>query len=52
MEARECIARFGQAARTLGAGEWKVFYRVSLPLAVRGIGAGLALSRRVGKPLT
>ena len=36
--------RFGQAARTLGAGEWEVFYRVSLPLAVRGIGAGLALT--------
>jgi molybdate transport system permease protein len=36
--------RFAQAARTLGAGEWEVFWRISLPLALRGIGAGLALT--------
>lgn len=36
--------RLAQAARTLGAGEWEVFLRVSLPLAMRGIGAGLALT--------
>jgi len=32
------------AARTLGIGEWGVFLRVSLPLAWRGILAGLLLS--------
>ncbi|RYF83302.1 MAG: molybdate ABC transporter permease subunit [Comamonadaceae bacterium] len=37
-------ARFAQAARTLGAPEWEVFLRISLPLALRGIGAGLALT--------
>ncbi len=36
--------RFAQAARTLGAGEWEVFCRISLPLALRGIAAGLALT--------
>lgn len=36
--------RFAQAARTLGAPEWEVFLRISLPLAMRGIGAGLALT--------
>lgn len=36
--------RFPQAARTLGAGEWELFWRVSLPLAMRGIAAGLALT--------
>lgn len=36
--------RFPQAARTLGASELEVFCRVSLPLAMRGIGAGLALT--------
>lgn len=40
----ETDGRFAQAARTLGAGEWEVFWRISLPLAVRGIGAGLALT--------
>ncbi|MFT4266240.1 MAG: molybdate ABC transporter permease subunit [Xenophilus sp.] len=39
----ETDGRFAQAARTLGAGEWEVFLRVSLPLALRGIGAGVAL---------
>ena len=32
------------AARTLGIGEWALFFRVSLPLAWRGILAGLLLS--------
>jgi molybdate transport system permease protein len=32
------------AARTLGIGEWAVFFRVSLPLAWRGILAGLLLA--------
>ncbi|MBL8352330.1 MAG: molybdate ABC transporter permease subunit [Burkholderiaceae bacterium] len=32
------------AARTLGIGEWGIFFRVSLPLAWRGILAGLLLS--------
>ena len=32
------------AARTLGINEWAVFFRVSLPLAWRGILAGLLLS--------
>ena len=39
------------AARTLGASEWKVFVRVSLPLAWRGILAGvmLAFARGMGE---
>jgi molybdate transport system permease protein len=32
------------AARTLGASEWEVFYRVSLPLAWRSIAAGVSLA--------
>lgn len=32
------------AARTLGASEWRVFFRVSLPLAWRGIFAGITLA--------
>jgi len=32
------------AARTLGAGPWRVFARIALPLAAGGLGAGLALS--------
>jgi molybdate transport system permease protein len=31
-------------ARTLGAGPWRVFLRIALPLAAGGLGAGLALS--------
>ena len=39
------------AARVLGAGEWTVFVRVSLPLAWRGIlaGAMLAFARAMGE---
>ena len=32
------------AARTLGATEWEVFYKVSLPLAWRSIAAGVSLA--------
>ncbi|HEY6331017.1 MAG TPA: molybdate ABC transporter permease subunit [Blastocatellia bacterium] len=39
-----------QAARTLGKTEWQVFYRVTLPLALRGIIAAgmLAFARALG----
>ncbi len=38
-------------SRTLGKGEWETFFRVSLPLAWRGIGAGfvLSLARALGE---
>lgn len=36
--------QYEDAARTLGIGEWATFLRVSLPLAWRGILAGLLLS--------
>ncbi|MDL2285636.1 molybdate ABC transporter permease subunit [Desulfovibrio sp. OttesenSCG-928-F07] len=32
------------AARTLGASEWEVFYKVSIPLAWRSIAAGVSLA--------
>jgi molybdate transport system permease protein len=32
------------AARTLGASEWEVFYKVSMPLAWRSIAAGVSLA--------
>lgn len=32
------------AARTLGASEWEVFYKVSMPLAWRSIAAGISLA--------
>ncbi|MDO9438832.1 molybdate ABC transporter permease subunit [Hydrogenophaga sp.] len=37
-------AQLESAARTLGVNEWAIFFRVSLPLAWRGILAGLLLS--------
>ena len=42
---------FEKAARVLGAGELKVFLRVTLPLAMRGIAAGtmLAFARAMGE---
>jgi len=44
-------SRIEQAARTLGASEWSIFVRVSLPLAWRGILAGimLAFARAMGE---
>jgi molybdate transport system permease protein len=40
-----------QIARTLGAGEWRVFFTITLPLAKRGICAGavLAFARALGE---
>jgi len=40
----EVDVRFLHAARTLGAGEAEVFLRIALPLALRGIAAGLMLA--------
>jgi len=40
----EVDARFAHAARTLGAGEFETFVRITMPLAVRGITAGLMLA--------
>jgi molybdate transport system permease protein len=40
----EVDGRFAHAARTLGAGEFEIFARIALPLAVRGIAAGLMLA--------
>jgi molybdate transport system permease protein len=44
-------ARFEDIARTLGASEWRVFATISLPLALRGIVAGivLAFARAMGE---
>lgn len=43
--------RFEQIARTLGAGEWRVFFSISAPLAARGIIGGviLAFARALGE---
>ncbi len=43
--------RFEQIARTLGAGNWRVFLTITLPLAFRGIMAGvmLAFARALGE---
>jgi molybdate transport system permease protein len=40
----EVNPRLEQIARTLGAGEWRVFFTVTVPLATRGIAAGMILS--------
>jgi len=42
---------FEQMGRTLGAGEWRVFLTITLPLAKRGVLAGtlLALARALGE---
>ncbi len=47
----EVDGRFAHAARTLGAGEFEVFWRITLPLAIRGIAAGLmmAFARAMGE---
>jgi len=43
--------RLEQAARTLGRSEWSLFWAVTLPLAWRGVaaGVGLAFARAVGE---
>ena len=43
--------RLEQVARTLGAGPWRVFVSITLPLAVRGLTAGalLAFARALGE---
>jgi molybdate transport system permease protein len=48
---QEANRRYEEVARTLGAGEWRVFATISLPLAARGILAGvlLAFARAVGE---
>lgn len=48
---QEVNRRYEEIARTLGAGEWRVFATISLPLAARGILAGvlLAFARAVGE---
>jgi molybdate transport system permease protein len=42
---------YEQIARTLGAGEWRIFYTVTLPLARRGVLGGtlLAFARALGE---
>ncbi len=42
---------FEQLARTLGAGEWRIFFTITLPLARRGVTAGalLAFARALGE---
>jgi molybdate transport system permease protein len=47
----EVDAKFEQMARTLGAGEWRIFFTITLPLARRGVLAGtlLAFARALGE---
>lgn len=42
---------YADAARTLGAGEWRIFTRVALPAAAGGIGAGIVFAwlRAIGE---
>jgi len=40
----EVPARLEQVARSLGAGPWRVFWTITLPLARRGVAAGCVLS--------
>jgi molybdate transport system permease protein len=40
----EVNPRLEEIARTLGAGDWRVFFTITVPLAARGIGAGLLLA--------
>jgi len=43
--------RYEQVARTLGAGPWRVFWTITLPMAARGLVAGtvLAFARALGE---
>jgi molybdate transport system permease protein len=47
----EVSASFEQMGRTLGAGEWRIFFTITLPLAKRGVLAGtmLAFARALGE---
>jgi molybdate transport system permease protein len=47
----EVDGRFAHAARTLGASEFEIFWRIAMPLAVRGIAAGvmMAFARAMGE---
>lgn len=47
----EVDPRLEQVARTLGAGPWRVFFTITLPLAARGLVAGalLAFARALGE---
>lgn len=47
----EVSPAFEQLARTLGAGEWRVFFTITLPLARRGVLGGmlLAFARALGE---
>lgn len=47
----EVNPRLEHVARTLGAGEWRVFFTITLPLAMRGVigGVVLAFARAVGE---
>lgn len=42
---------YEDAARTLGAGEWRIFFRVALPAAAPSVGAGVAFAwlRAIGE---
>lgn len=42
---------YADAARTLGAGEWRIFSRIALPGAAAGVGAGVAFAwlRAIGE---
>jgi molybdate transport system permease protein len=47
----EVNPNFEQMGRTLGAGEWRIFFTITLPLAKRGVFAGtmLAFARALGE---
>ena len=47
----EVEGKYEQLARTLGAGKWRVFFTITLPLARRGVLAGvlLAFARALGE---
>ncbi len=48
---QEVDQAFEQIARTLGAGEWRIFFTITLPLARRGVLGGtlLAFARALGE---